>query len=117
MSPFKVPPLQANQVPQIGYTQFVVGLTAAFEEPPFELGDQAGERAGEGERSWILYSTLPTSDSGTRRGIEMVFVDGERSEESGEGVDGFGKGGREMRESHGLGTCGLSGSDSPNIRV
>ena len=29
--------------------------------------------------------------------------------------DGFGEGGREMRESHGLGTRGLSDSDSPNI--
>ena len=78
------------------------------------------KRAGEGERSWSLYSTLPSSDSGTRRGIEGE----ERSEESGEGVceradvpheDGFGEGGREMRESHGLGTRGLSDSDSPNI--
>ena len=67
-----------------------------------------------------MYSTLPSSDSGTRRGIEGE----ERSEESGEGVcervdvpheDGFGEGGREMRESHGLGTRGLSDSDSPNI--
>lgn len=71
-----------------------------------------------------MYSTLPSSDSGTRRGIGRV---GEgRSEESGEGVcgrvevpheDGFGEGGREMRESHGLGTRGLSDSDSPNIFV
>ena len=68
------------------------------------------KRAGEGERSWSLYSTLPSSDSGTRRGIEGE----ERSEESGEGVcervdvphdEGFGEGGREMRVSHGLGRC------------
>ena len=38
------------------------------------------KRAGEGERSWSLYSTLPSSDSGTRRGI----VGEERLEESGE---------------------------------
>jgi hypothetical protein len=69
---------------------------------------------------------LPTSDSGTRRGVEIDFVDGERSEDSGWGVhervdvpheDGFGEGGTEMRESHELGTRGLSDSDSPNIRV
>lgn len=60
-----------------------------------------------------MYSTFPSSASGTNLGIVEA-----RGEELTSGrVEGDDDAGVEIRESQGLGTLGLSDSDSPNIQV
>lgn len=83
------------------------------------------KRAGEGLRSWSLYSILPRSFSGARRGRrrgegekylgetdkEMFPVEGPPD------FEGERERGLDIKESHGDGTRGLSDSCSPNMKL